>query len=57
MNEIKTGTSKAGRKLSFNFNGYALSDLSGESVSLFLCKKEVLYQTFLCWTMNDCLLV
>lgn len=41
MNEIKTGTSKASSKLSFNFNGYALSGLSGESVSLFLGEKEV----------------
>lgn len=46
MNEIKTATSKSSRKLSFNFNSYVLSGLSEESVSLFLCKKEVLYQTF-----------
>lgn len=45
MDEIKTGTSKSSRKLSFNLNGYALSGLSGESVSLFL-QKEVLYWTF-----------
>lgn len=40
MNEIKTGTSKSSRKLSFNFNGFTPSGLSGKSVSLFLCNKE-----------------
>lgn len=36
MNEIKTGTSKSSGKLSFHFNGYTLSGLSGESVSVFV---------------------
>lgn len=46
MNEIKTGTSKSSSKLSFLFNGYTPSGLSGESVSVFLWRKDVLSQTF-----------